>query len=94
MRDLACAALAAGVLALTGSPALAKPEAKPKAPERVPAAAAAESYGVKTAYANRTGKGYTARERHMADCLASYPGYDPKTDRVVVRPGLTRRCEL
>lgn len=38
--------------------------------------------------------GYSARARRIADCLATYPGYDPKSDRVVVRPGVTRPCAL
>ncbi|WP_374472807.1 hypothetical protein [Phenylobacterium sp.] len=39
-------------------------------------------------------KGYTARHRRIADCLATYPGYDPKTDRIEVAPGVTRPCRL
>lgn len=38
--------------------------------------------------------GYSPRARRIADCLATYPGYDPKSDRVVVRPGVTRPCHL
>jgi hypothetical protein len=40
------------------------------------------------------GKGYTARDRHAADCLASVPGYDPATDRVRLRGGASRPCTL
>jgi hypothetical protein len=39
-------------------------------------------------------KGYTAKARRIADCLATYPGYDPKTDRVAVSPGVSRPCRL
>jgi len=93
MRDLVCAGLAAGALALVGSGAAAGgPQPKPK--PRQPAAASAERFGVKAAFQTETGKGYTARERHMADCLATYRNYDPASDRIVIRPGVTRRCEL
>ena len=93
MRVPTCAAAAAGVLVLTGvSAASVKPEARANAPR--PAAPSVESFGVKTTYRAAAGKGYTARERHMADCLATYPGYDPATDRIAVRPGVTRPCEL
>ncbi|HEY8616458.1 hypothetical protein [Phenylobacterium sp.] len=41
-----------------------------------------------------TEKGYSARQRRIADCLATYPGYDPRTDRIQVAPGVTRACVL
>ncbi|MFC3069000.1 hypothetical protein [Phenylobacterium soli] len=41
-----------------------------------------------------TGHGYSARSRHIADCLATYRNYDPDTDRVTLRPGVSRKCGL
>ena len=38
--------------------------------------------------------GYSETARRAADCLASYPGYDVRTDRIEVRRGVTRRCPL
>ena len=95
MRDLICAAALAGMFALMASGAEARAlQPKPSPPEKSPAAAPAERYGVRTVYRSEAGKGYTARERRMADCLATYPNYDPAKDRVQVRPGVTRRCDL
>jgi hypothetical protein len=84
--------LSAAALALAGLAAEAKPAPKPPPP---PAAPSADRFGVPTSFrATSDGRGYSARDRHMADCLATYPGYNPKTDRVVVAPGVTRRCGL
>ena len=84
--------LSAAALALLGLAAEAKPAPKQPPP---PAAPSAERFGVPTSFrATSDGHGYSARDRHMADCLATYPGYNPKTDRVVVGPGVTRRCGL
>jgi hypothetical protein len=68
---------------------------QPRQPARPAPAASAERHGVPTTYRAPTpGQGYSAQSRHMADCLATYRSYDPNTDRVVVRPGVTRRCGL
>lgn len=92
MRGFLCAAAAAGLFAVAGSHgAVARPQPKPQPPPRSPSA---ESYGVRASYRTETGKGYTGRERHMADCLATYRRYDPVSDRVEIRPGVTRRCAL
>lgn len=93
MRDLICAAVA-GALALGACDgALAKPQQRPKtAPE--PRAAAAEAHGVHASFRSEAGKGYSARSRRMAECLASYPSYDPNIDRIRVRPGVTRPCDV
>ncbi|MDB5441887.1 MAG: hypothetical protein JWP86_1154 [Phenylobacterium sp.] len=83
--------LSAAALTLASLAAQAKP-----APKQPPAAApSAERFGVPTSFRGASeGRGYSARDRHMADCLATYPGYNPKTDRVIVAPGVTRRCGL
>ena len=39
-------------------------------------------------------KGYSAAARRLADCLASYPNYDVRTDRYELSPGVTRPCPL
>ena len=38
--------------------------------------------------------GYSAGARRLADCLASYPNYDYRTDEYQAAPGVTRRCPL
>lgn len=78
-------------LTLAGS-GLAKPPATAFA---APAARAADRFGTQASYrAAPRGHGYSAQARHVADCLATYRRYDPGTDRVLVRPGVTRRCGL
>ena len=91
MRSLIGIGVIAAAVALTSSVAAAKP-----APKRPAAAASAERYGVATSYRAPTpGPGYTARARHIADCLATYSSrYDPHTDKVALRGGATRRCGL
>lgn len=96
MRTLILIGSSAAVLALAtalqASPAAAKPVSK-----AVPAQApSAERLGTPASYRTaKPGHGYTERDRRMLDCLASSSGrYDPATDRVKVRPGVTRRCDL
>ena len=38
--------------------------------------------------------GYSSSTRRIADCLASFPGYSPKTDYVWSRSGPKQRCKL
>lgn len=89
MRALLSAALAASLAA--GAAAAA--EAPRPQPDRRPAAVAAERYATQAAYTER-GHGYSARERHITNCLAAYPTYDWRTDRAEIRPGVVRRCNL
>ena len=83
MRTLFCAALAAVTLAALGAQA-------------APQASSIEAYAVKATYDGPSfNVGYSAKARRMTACLASYPGvYDPRTDLIRVRPGVTRRCSL
>ena len=82
---------AAALLAVGTAGAKPKPAHHPKPAQ----AASAERQGSLASYRSEPiGQGYSARDRHIADCLASYRGYDPATDRVVLRPGVTRRCDL
>ncbi|MDB5468393.1 MAG: hypothetical protein JWQ46_3155, partial [Phenylobacterium sp.] len=83
MRQLICASLTVSVLALAAASAGAGPL---KTGTRTAAAVSAERFGVRANYVGpQVGHGYSARARHMTDCLATYPSYDPRTDRVVVR---------
>lgn len=94
MRQMIWTALAVGVLAFASveAPAQQRAKAHRQAPEQ---AAAAERYGSPTAYqAPGPGKGYSADARRRADCLASYPGYDWRTDRIQGRNGESRPCPL
>ena len=83
MRTMLCAALAVATLGAAGAQA-------------APKAASIEAYATKAIYDGPAfNVGYSAKARRMTACLASYPGiYDPRTDLVRVRPGVTRRCAL
>jgi hypothetical protein len=62
---------------------------------KTPAAIAAERYGLKASYTGpQLEVGYSRSARHVADCLASFRGYDPKTDLIRLRSGATRLCRL
>ena len=90
MRTLLSAAIL-GATALLVDPAFAGDHPPPE-PQK---AVAAEARATPAAYRGPTaGQGYSARARRIADCLATYSNYDPKTDRIRVAPGVTRRCSL
>jgi hypothetical protein len=84
MRKMLCATLAAAATLISVAAVAA-----PKAPS-------IEAYAMKATYDGPTfNVGYSAKARRMTACLASYPGvYDPRTDLIRVRPGVTRRCVL
>ena len=91
MRGLFCRTL---ITAAVGASACAETRPVPVA-ARAPAAVAAQRFGVSAVEATHLAPhGYSSEARRIADCLASYPGYDHRTDRVEVRPGVTRRCPL
>lgn len=82
--------IGAGVAALAlAASASADPRPQPK-----PQARSAERAGAPASYRTEAGHGYSARDRRMLDCLASDPRYDPRSDRIHVRPGVTRPCEV
>ncbi|WP_395670218.1 hypothetical protein [Phenylobacterium sp.] len=85
MRSMICAA---AVLALASPAFAAEPKPAVKAASAEQFAKPASERGPMMAH------GYSEQARRIADCLATYPGYDPKLDRVVVRPGVVRRCQL
>lgn len=58
------------------------------------AAIGAQSYGAPASATAGDQHGYSDDARRHADCVATYPGYDPRTDTYEVRPGVTRRCPL
>ena len=97
MRVLFALGSSAAALALAvAAAATEKPKpASPTASQNQAPPPAAGQYGAPTAYRAPTpGHGYSVQSRHMADCLASYPGYDPSRDLIVQPGGATRRCEL
>lgn len=67
--------------------------AQTMAPAPSPAAVSAERFGMQASYHSPgKGVGYSLKTRRVADCLATYPGYDPKIDRITVAPGVMRKC--
>lgn len=58
------------------------------------AAVGAQSYAAPASAVVGGPIGYSDDARRSADCVATYPGYDPRTDTYEVRPGVTRRCPL
>ena len=91
MRQTCGAVLALSTLALA-APAAAVEGAPSRKAEAAPSA---QRFAQPASYRGPVmSHGYSARVRRIADCLATYPGYDPKTDRVIVRPGVARRCDL
>jgi hypothetical protein len=98
MRVLFALGSSAAALALAVAAAAKEPPkpASPPAPHGQPQPPrTAGQYGAPTAFRGSTpGHGYSAQSRHMADCLATYPGYDPSRDRIVDATGASRRCEL
>jgi hypothetical protein len=92
MRALIWSALMLGV---TGSAAWADPEPAPVTNRPPAEAASAQRYAQPAAATTRPApQGYSADARRIADCLATYPGYDHRTDHIQVRPGVTRPCPL
>ena len=85
--------LVAGAMALTAAAA----QAAPKEPARNQqfAAVSAARYGLQASYTGPTlDVGYSSSTRRIADCLASFPGYNPKTDFIWSRSGPKQRCKL
>jgi hypothetical protein len=92
MRQPILRAVSAAAIAMLG--ACAEEAAAPVA-GRPPAAVSVQRYArpaVETTDGGTTG--YSADARRLADCLASYPNYDYRTDRFELRPGVTRPCPL
>ncbi len=53
------------------------------------------SYAVQAAYTGpQLEVGYSTSTRRIADCLASFPGYNPKTDMIWSRSAPKQRCPL
>jgi hypothetical protein len=94
MRTLVASSAAALALAAATQAAETPRPQTPPPKQRPPAAATAERQGKAASYRTPAGHGYSADSRRMADCLASYPNYDPARDRIVEPGGRTRRCEM
>ena len=63
--------------------------------QKPPAAVSAQRFAVPAVEATHMPPhGYSAEARRVADCLATYPSYDHRTDRIEVSPGESRRCPL
>lgn len=85
--------LIAGALALAAATA----QAAPKDPARGQqmAANSAERHAIQASYTGpQLEVGYSSSTRRIADCLASFPGYNPKTDFIWSRSGPKQRCKL
>ena len=83
------------VLASLGALAAPAASAQTMTSTKTPAAIAAERYGMKASYTGpQLDVGYSRSARRIADCLATFPGYDPKTDLIRLRSGATRHCRL
>jgi hypothetical protein len=60
-----------------------------------PAAASAQGYGAPTSAVGQTPQqGYSTEARRLADCAASFPNYDYRTDSYQPSPGVIHRCPL
>jgi hypothetical protein len=93
MREIVSTALIVGAMALMASAAQAAPKDVQR-PQQLAAASAAR-YGVQASYTGpQLEVGYSTGARHIADCLASFPGYNPKTDRIHTPSGAIQRCRL
>ena len=91
MRGLVCQALIATAV---GAAACAGTEPAPPS-ARPPAAVSAQRFAVPAVEATHLAPhGYSDEARRIADCLASFPSYDYRTDRIEVGRGETRRCPL
>lgn len=71
-------------------------QAQPAGPARVQFAAnAVTSHAVQAAYTGpQLVVGYSTSSRRIAECLASFPGYNPKTDMIWSRSAPRQRCPL
>jgi len=93
MRVPVSTLLIAGAVAL----AAASAQAAPKEPARgqVIAANSVGRYAIQATYTGpQLEVGYSTSTRRIADCLASFPGYNPKTDLIWSRSGPKQRCKL
>jgi hypothetical protein len=72
-------------------------DAAPNTPARAQqmAANSVERHAIPATYTGpQLDVGYSSSTRRIADCLASFPGYSPKTDYVWSRSGPKQRCKL
>jgi len=85
--------LIAGAVALTAATAQAAPKETARAQQI--AANSVEHHAIQATYTGpQLEVGYSSSTRRIADCLASFPGYNPKTDYVWSRSGPKQRCKL
>ena len=85
--------LIAGAVALAAATAQAAPK-EPARGQQV-AANSVERHVIQATYTGpQLEVGYSSSTRRIADCLASFPGYNPKTDLIWSRSGPKQRCKL
>jgi hypothetical protein len=92
MRALVSIAAITGCLLATDAA-----QAAPDSPVRAQqfAANAAGAYATQAAHTGaQLEVGYSASTRRIADCLASFRGYNPKTDKIWSRTGPPQRCKI
>ena len=86
------------VLLVAGAMTLgAAAQAAPKDPARGQqfAAVSAARYGAQASYTGpELNVGYSSSSRRIADCLASFPGYNPRTDLIWSRSGPRQHCKF
>jgi hypothetical protein len=91
MRGLFCRAL---ILCAVGASACAQTQPAPVTAQ-TPVAVSAQRFAVPAVETTHLAPhGYSEEARRIADCLATYPGYDHRTDQIEVSPGVNRRCPL
>jgi hypothetical protein len=80
-------------IALTAATAQAAPK-EPAGGQQI-AANSVERHAIQASYTGpQLEVGYSSSTRRIADCLASFPGYNPKTDFIWSRSGPKQRCRL
>jgi len=93
MRVPVGALLIASAVALSAVTAQAAP--KDSARGQQMAANSVERHAIQASYTGpQLEVGYSSSTRRIADCLASFPGYNPKTDLIWSRSGPKQRCKL
>ena len=94
MRVSVSTFLIAGAVALAAATAQAAPKESAPGQQRM-AANSVERHAIQATYTGpQLEVGYSTSTRRIADCLASFPGYNPKTDFIWSRSGPKQRCKL
>ncbi|MGH6967472.1 MAG: hypothetical protein ACREE0_23545 [Phenylobacterium sp.] len=93
MRVAVSTLVIATAMALAAATAQAAPQTPAGAQQM--AANSVERHAIQATYTGpQLEVGYSSSTRRIADCLASFPGYNPKTDFIWSRSGPKQRCKL